>query len=304
MMVFRNGVAKAFGRNAANWYTVFQASQFHMMYYASRTLPNSFALGLSEWIVVEPLDYLRNNLTAISDFGHAQSPPSCRSKSGRSIKQATPEVRSFSPHHCWHCLPLRDRRSPRISDSLPLLSIIYPPPRPPNHFSRRSGCVHRSHPHSAYRQLLLAALAPLARNDRLHLQHRRKAIFQLGYFSLAFLLHIGPPTPLIQSIRLSDLSSIYSQHIHPAPSSSRYPPPEFALSGGLQFPTAQGVAIHHLRRPSRPRRGFRRRDLDLGSSRKVLRLPRAIPRPHGIHARIFHSEFWHASCLPSQLPWR
>lgn len=47
LLYFRNGVAKTFGRVAANWFVLFQASQFHIIYYASRTLPNFFAFGLS-----------------------------------------------------------------------------------------------------------------------------------------------------------------------------------------------------------------------------------------------------------------
>ena len=47
ILSFRNGVAKTFGRTAANWFVILQATQFHMMYYASRPLPNFFAFGLS-----------------------------------------------------------------------------------------------------------------------------------------------------------------------------------------------------------------------------------------------------------------
>ncbi|MCJ1402594.1 dolichyl-P-Man:Man(7)GlcNAc(2)-PP-dolichol alpha-1,6-mannosyltransferase [Xylographa trunciseda] len=47
ILVFRNGIAHAFGSETANWYILFQASQFHITYYASRTLPNFFAFGIS-----------------------------------------------------------------------------------------------------------------------------------------------------------------------------------------------------------------------------------------------------------------
>ena len=47
ILAFRNGIAKAFGRDTANWYIILQASQFHVIFYASRTISNFFAFGLS-----------------------------------------------------------------------------------------------------------------------------------------------------------------------------------------------------------------------------------------------------------------
>lgn len=41
---FRISVEKSFGRSVALWLVAITATQFHFVYYLSRTLPNIFAL--------------------------------------------------------------------------------------------------------------------------------------------------------------------------------------------------------------------------------------------------------------------
>ncbi|KAJ5706854.1 hypothetical protein N7488_006655 [Penicillium malachiteum] len=47
LCVFAYGLRRSFGQTVATWYLLFQSSQFHLIYYASRPLSNMFAFGLT-----------------------------------------------------------------------------------------------------------------------------------------------------------------------------------------------------------------------------------------------------------------
>ena len=40
LLKFKNGLDGTFGRGAGRWFVLFMAGQFHVLFYASRTLPN------------------------------------------------------------------------------------------------------------------------------------------------------------------------------------------------------------------------------------------------------------------------
>ncbi|OJJ57550.1 hypothetical protein ASPSYDRAFT_59062 [Aspergillus sydowii CBS 593.65] len=55
LLYFASGLRRAAGRTAAVWYLLFQASQFHVIYYASRTLSNMFAFGMTTFALASLL---------------------------------------------------------------------------------------------------------------------------------------------------------------------------------------------------------------------------------------------------------
>ncbi|KAL4973693.1 Alg9-like mannosyltransferase family-domain-containing protein [Aspergillus desertorum] len=55
LLYFTSSLRRAAGKPAAVWYLLFQASQFHVLYYASRTLSNFFAFGMTTFAVASLL---------------------------------------------------------------------------------------------------------------------------------------------------------------------------------------------------------------------------------------------------------
>lgn len=52
LAIFAHFIKQAYGPITSAWYLVLQASQFHVWYYASRTLPNMFAFCFSETLFI------------------------------------------------------------------------------------------------------------------------------------------------------------------------------------------------------------------------------------------------------------
>jgi len=48
LLRFKHGLDGEFGRGVGRWFILLMAGQFHVLFYASRTLPNMYAFGLSE----------------------------------------------------------------------------------------------------------------------------------------------------------------------------------------------------------------------------------------------------------------
>ena len=70
---FRSAVRVKFGESTLAWHTALTLSQFHLLYYTGRTLPNTFALALALhaiafWLEDKQLSFILTSAVAIVVF--------------------------------------------------------------------------------------------------------------------------------------------------------------------------------------------------------------------------------------------
>ena len=85
MLYFKTALRKTFGRITANWYALLQACQFHVIYYASRTLPNMFAYGLSKESLTCICPLTDGATVALAKFIQAEAEPGSPSAESRHV---------------------------------------------------------------------------------------------------------------------------------------------------------------------------------------------------------------------------
>ncbi len=63
LLVFRRALDAAFGKATGRWWVALTVSQFHLMFYLSRTLPNMFSFGLSSFITLPFVSPMPSHMT-------------------------------------------------------------------------------------------------------------------------------------------------------------------------------------------------------------------------------------------------
>lgn len=181
LLVFRRSLDASFGKVTGRCWVAFITSQFHLMFYLTRTLPNMYSFGLS--ISRLTTSNLPSHLLTKCSNSCGGLPPPIVSTIPRSPKTSDPP-----PHHLRCRLPLRNSHSPRH---------VFPPSphyRPyhshTHHPRRHRMCHHCSHALCSRRLVLLATYPALARTRGLLLQCCPGLLFQLGNIPIPLLLHV------------------------------------------------------------------------------------------------------------------